>query len=255
MPTRNVETQTIPCYTHAMGARTLHVGGYSDVGREPTKTRNEDTIGAKKNVFVVADGVSQTIDGDMSSKLAVEGMIREGVQKNGVGFAFSLERIVRRINNTLFLAQRDFLERMEYPQFGTTVTALRLYGEAGGICAEYAHVGDSPLYRGERGTEETLRQMTQDHHLPETNVLSQAVGLNKSINIDWTTGSSVQKGTVFLLCTDGVSRAGTNAERSQLIYRLMKQGRNEEEVARALVEFANTTYGRDNASAIVVRVE
>lgn len=245
--------ENVAYYTHQLGPYLLHVGGQSDVG--PKGGKNEDSIGAKKNIFVVADGVSNTSDSDIASRIAVEAMLCEGQKINGAGFGFSLERIVNRINNALFERQRKFLKHGEV-QFATTLTAVRFYEEKGEVYAEYAHVGDSRLYSGEREIQGALQQMTQDHIVPEKeNILSEAVGNREKVSVDWVMRHPVQKGAVFLLCTDGLSKAGTNAKRSQLMYELMKQSRNEEEIARALVEFANTQYGRDNASAIVVRVE
>ena len=127
----------------------------------------------------------------------------------------------------------------------TTLTALVLRGHGFTL----AHVGDTRAYliRGDECT-----QLTQDHTLGQMEFqkgLTRAMGLDDVVRVDYTEGD-LQIGDTLLLTTDGVH--GVLKDR-QLQF-LAGQG-TAQEACEALVSKALNSGGRDNASALVLRVK
>ena len=113
-----------------------------------------------------------------------------------------------------------------------------------------AHVGDSRVYRLREGL---LERLTTDHvwDAPEMqHVLKRAVGLDQHIAVDYSDGEA-GAGDVFLLASDGVwAPLGDSA-----INKLLLDHKEPQSAAQALVDEALAGQGRDNATALVVRVE
>jgi protein phosphatase len=109
--------------------------------------------------------------------------------------------------------------------------------------------------------------MTQDHSLvdeqirlgtmtaeeaersPFRSVITRAIGTQKSVTED-ELEMDVEKGDVFLLCSDGLTREVSEAE----IARVLGAGGDLERAAQALVDGANEAGGRDNVTALLVQV-
>ena len=127
--------------------------------------------------------------------------------------------------------------------------------------ASWAHVGDSRLYRARNGQVELL---TADDtlpgapyrggtsvplDLPHTNQLVQALGTTPEVEPSLGQ-SAVEVGDLYLLCSDGVS--GMLAP--EVLERELNSPSDVEEKTRNLIRLALEAAGRDNASAILVRV-
>ena len=128
-----------------------------------------------------------------------------------------------------------------------------------------AHVGDSRLYRL-RGHE--LKQVTEDHSLlqelvargfytPEEaqraaakNYVTRALGVESTVEVD-VTEIPVQKGDLFILCSDGLTDM---VEDEDIQLTASTFGANLETLARQLVLLSNDNGGRDNVSIVAVRV-
>jgi hypothetical protein len=126
----------------------------------------------------------------------------------------------------------------------TTITALVLRGHAFTL----AHVGDTRAWLV-RGTE--CVQLTQDHsfdHPDQRSRLTRAVGLDDRVRIDFLQGE-LHIGDVFVLTTDGVHGALKRQRLAALACEGDAQG-----ASQALVDAALAAGGRDNASALVLRV-
>lgn len=129
----------------------------------------------------------------------------------------------------------------------------------------FGHVGDSRIYHLAAGATE-IKQLTQDDtHVgwllrngqiserearthPRRNVLQKAIGGGNQF-VDPQVGSvECNAGDVFLLCTDGLTEGLYNGRLAELLCT------DDANIARTLVETAVTNDGRDNTTALVVRV-
>jgi protein phosphatase len=118
-----------------------------------------------------------------------------------------------------------------------------------------AHVGDSRCYRL-RGNE--ITQLTADHTLGAAGfkgkravLLSRAVGVEEHVDVD-VGMESPQPDDVYLLCSDGLTRMVDDA----LILATVTENRHDLDAAVAkLIALANERGGRDNITAILVRVD
>jgi serine/threonine protein phosphatase PrpC len=127
----------------------------------------------------------------------------------------------------------------------TTLTAMVLRGHGYTL----AHVGDSRAYLV-RGGE--CVQLTQDHTLGQLefqNGLTRALGLDDGLRVDYLDGD-VQMGDVFVLTSDGVH----GVLKTRVLQQLACEGTCQEASA-ALVAKAIASGGRDNATALVIRVQ
>jgi protein phosphatase len=146
---------------------------------------------------------------------------------------------------------------------GSTVVALHVADDEQQL--HIVHVGDSRCYRIRDGE---IRQMTEDHSMinealrlnpdlsPEilkqlpTNVVTRALGTKEDVQPDIRTEPLVP-GDIYLLCSDGLS--GEVADEDMLFSVL--ECRNLEEACELLVTMANESGGRDNISAVLLRVD
>lgn len=127
----------------------------------------------------------------------------------------------------------------------TTLTAVVLRGHSYTL----AHVGDSRAYLIRGGD---CIQLTQDHtlgHLEFQNGLTRAVGLDDGLRVDYEEGE-LQMGDTFVLTTDGVH----GVLKRQAVLDLA-QGGSAQDASEALVAKALAANGRDNATALVIRVK
>ena len=142
---------------------------------------------------------------------------------------------------------------------GTTMVAASVAGDYLYI----ANVGDSRLYV----VEDKLVQVTQDHsliaemvrlgelepedakHHPDKNIITRAVGTEDTVQVDFF-DMKLEKGQVFLLCSDGLSNMLDNEEIFRILTEALRDGNSDP--AQQLVDAANEAGGKDNIAAIVV---
>ena len=130
----------------------------------------------------------------------------------------------------------------------TTLTALVLRGHAYTL----AHVGDTRawLIRGESTTD--CVQLSQDHcfdHPDQRSRLTRAIGLDDRVRIDYLQGE-LHLGDVFVLSSDGVHGVLKQAQ-----FAALARGGDAQAASEALVQAAIAAGGRDNATAMVLRVK
>ena len=143
---------------------------------------------------------------------------------------------------------------------GCTLTVLLTRGKS----AAMAHVGDSRLYLIRDGQ---AHQLSTDHTLaaefarakiiredeidghPHQNVLTRSIGPQEAVQID-TLGLLLQTSDRLLVCSDGLSRYVKS--RSWLAKAFAKH--DSENLVEHLIEHANSHGGRDNITAVAVRV-
>jgi serine/threonine protein phosphatase PrpC len=215
----------------------------SHVGR---RDNNEDAFLTvpERGLYAVADGMGGYAGGEVASAIVVSTL------EASCAGPPELAGAILRAHEAVRARRQGTLADM-----GSTVAALVL----GGGHAVIAHVGDSRVYRLRDGQ---LAQLTRDHSLAEElraaggevsadfayrNVITRAVGTPGNLRPD-VLASSVEVGDVFLLCTDGLTEALDEAA-------IAAHLRARPAVAAPrLVEAAYRAGGRDNITAVVVRV-
>jgi PPM family protein phosphatase len=261
----------------------MKVETWADSNIGLVRKANQDSIGCFPELclFVVADGMGGRSEGEVASRLAVD-TLRESLFPDGrrnepsrfwralLGVPGGkrsevdgpeLQAAIELANQRIFAAgqRQTSADSSQRGSMGTTVVALLcdLYAQR----ASVAHVGDSRLYRVRNGTVELL---TADHtlfgeaywdavtvptELPHTNRLVRALGIAPSVDVATRTDELVA-GDLFLLCSDGVSgMMAPDDLRAQLLATAALDQTGQGLIARALAG-----GGRDNASALLVRV-
>jgi serine/threonine protein phosphatase PrpC len=189
---------------------------------------NEDAVleRGEAGLWAVSDGMGGHAAGDVASALVVNFL--KGLAPTGKGSTSADS-----VRDTLVYANNDLYTRgtsvSPDQTMGATVTVLGLDGK-NFFCL---WAGDSRLYRF-RNWE--LTQLTRDHRYvqalidsgvitemeaanhPRRNVITRAVGVDPELRLDRLEGT-VEAGDVFLLVTDGVSGACTDAEIADILRR------------------------------------
>jgi len=137
--------------------------------------------------------------------------------------------------------------------------SLVAHGDSSGTCTltavvlrahgfTLAHVGDSRAYLIRDGE---CVQLTQDHVMGRTefqNGLTRAIGLDEALRVDYL-DSDLRTGDTLVLTSDGVHGYIKKA----VLHALATQG-TAQEASAALVAKALASGGRDNATAVVLKV-
>lgn len=233
----------------------------SDRGLSDKRPVNEDSFLelSALGLFAVADGVGGAQAGDFASQMAMETLAEAF---NNLPENFDAEQALRiAIQHANQSIHTMSSELPQLASMATTIAALHLNGNI----ATVAHVGDSRVYRIE--PDGTLKRETADHSVveeevragrmtpeqalvhPSRNIISRALGAEDSVDIDIRT-TMVEPGTMFLLCSDGITRHIEDPELEQLF--------NDEIEPQALCEQMRAIcYERgaeDNLTAVIVRV-
>ena len=237
-----------------MGARLGRSAVVTDTGRR--RRRNEDSYVREPPLFAVADGMGGAQAGEVASRLAA------AVLEEANGDELAENRIVELIQEA---NRRVFRRAHEDPSatgMGTTMT-VAVTGRDGTV--SIGHVGDSRAYRIRGGR---LEQLTKDHSLvgelmrsgklspeeaethPQRSVITRAVGTEPDVDVDTFTVDA-EPGDVFLLCSDGL----TDMVSDPAIQSLFAERTGDlEDVARRLVEEANSSGGEDNITVVVFEI-
>jgi protein phosphatase len=214
---------------------------------------------AERRVFAVADGVGGAQAGEVASQTAIE-VLTEAFTHHGSGEDAEdlMEIAIQRANDSIYRLSR---EQPKFAMMATTIVALHLEG----MRATVGHVGDSRLYR--MTPDGQLRRETDDHSLveeevragrmtpeqalnhPGRNVISRALGAESAVEVDLRS-FEVDAGTLFLLCSDGITRHIPDEELSALL-------RSTTDLGETCAEMKRLCYERgaeDNLTAVLVRV-
>jgi protein phosphatase len=134
---------------------------------------------------------------------------------------------------------------------GTTVVAARFDAKKGRLYV--SHVGDSRCYRLRDGV---LKQITRDHTMAELGLtgreagyLSRAVGPKVLVETDVAV-IAPRPGDVYLLCTDGLTKMVPDA----VVRGALLDEADPAVAAETLINRANAAGGRDNVTALVIRI-
>jgi protein phosphatase len=252
-------------------SQSLPSASLTDPGR--VRDHNEDCIESRPEIglFVLADGMGGYNAGEVASGMATS-LIADGVQEEWKpadihrmsreeAKALS-EKLIReqigRANNAIFTTSQN---NPECAGMGTTLVVCLFYDNF----ITVAHIGDSRLYRL-RG--EAMEQVTRDHSLlqeqldsglitPEEAKLSQNKNLvTRALGIDPTVDAEIhvyetQPDDSYVLCSDGLSDM---VEDEEIRLTLITLKQNPNLTVQQLIQAANDNGGRDNISAMLIRV-
>lgn len=238
-----------------------------------TRNHNEDNflVDRKLNLFIVADGMGGHAAGEIASSVAVHEVRKVLMEQREVidSYAFSgsvlrrqpvLSLIERAISQACQLVYRLAQEDSERHGMGTTLSMLLIINGRGFV----GHVGDSRIYMT-RGSEAKL--VTEDHSVineliksgrlnpeeahnsPYKNAVTRAVGVHEAVEVD-TFDFEIRPGDNYLLCSDGLSGYFEKDEE-------IKPYLSDEDlkaIPQRLIDYANSCGGKDNITAIVIRM-
>jgi len=252
-------------------AQSLQSASLTDPGR--VRDHNEDCIESRPEIglYVLADGMGGYNAGEVASGMATS-LISDGLQETWVPgdvarmgrdeAKAASERMLReqigRANAAIFTTSQN---NPECAGMGTTLVVCVYHDNFMTV----AHIGDSRLYRL-RG--DSMEQVTRDHSLlqeqldsglitPEEAKLSQNKNLvTRALGIDPTVEPEIhvyetQKDDIYLLCSDGLSDM---VEDEEIRLTLITLRQNPSLTVQQLVQAANDNGGRDNISAMLIRV-
>jgi serine/threonine protein phosphatase PrpC len=252
-------------------SQALQSASLTDPGR--IRDHNEDCIESRPEIglYVLADGMGGYNAGEVASGMATsliadglaETWIPQEVDRLSRDAAMALadrvirDQIVRSNTAILTTAQNN----PECAGMGTTLVVCLFYDNF--VCV--AHIGDSRLYRL-RG--ETIDQVTRDHSLlqeqldsglitPEEaklsqnrNLVTRALGIDPDVEPELHVHET-QPDDIYLLCSDGLNDM-VDDEEIRLTMITLKS--NPGLTVQQLVQAANDNGGRDNISAMLIRV-
>ena len=278
-----------PEWIPAATTASLEWSGWTDRGR--VRPHNEDSfLGLQFNVrevhhlgkigrapletmdfaFAVSDGMGGALAGEFASKIAVEKItallprsFQRGASARKTGFADGLEKLFKQIHRALVYVGGSYEECV-----GMETTLSLCWFTPGWMY--YGHVGDSRIYHLSAGKNKLKQLSHDDTHVgwllrhgqikehearihPRRNVLQKALGGGNQF-VDPQVGAvACQAGDIFLLCTDGLVEGLHDSHLAEQL-RTPDIAGVAANTARRLVETAVQNDGRDNATALVIRV-
>lgn len=249
----------------------LRFVGLSDTGK--VREHNEDTIAVDADIglLVLADGMGGYNAGEVASGIAVKtivNLVREHVEREDLAIPdresglsrpnIILRDAISRANKIIYQTART---QPQCEGMGTTVVAALFFDNKVTI----AHVGDSRLYRQRS---DKLEQVTMDHSLLQElvdrgfysaeeaqraankNYVTRALGVEPNVDVE-IQEVPVNKGEVFILCSDGLSDM---VEDEDIHLTINTFSANLDTVAKQLIQLANDNGGRDNVSVVMAHI-
>jgi serine/threonine protein phosphatase PrpC len=243
--------------------------GHTDVGKKRKENEDAFLVDEALGLFIVCDGMGGHAAGEVASNQATQSIRNAIKEQRPVLEAFRhspvtqreraeavVEAAVQRACSDIYnLARNDVGKR----GMGTTCVMMVVAGAK----AVIGHVGDSRIYLLRQGA---LHRLTEDHTLvhqqmkaglltrdqaagsPYKNVITRAVGIQESVQVD-TLVLDLAPGDIYLLCSDGLHGYLPDDE----VAMLLGSGKPET-LPKRLADVANTRGGRDNITSIVVTV-
>jgi PPM family protein phosphatase len=232
------------------------------------RENNEDSVvfDAATQLAVLADGMGGYNAGEVASGMATAFIKSEmsrwlsqaGKNASAREVQRALEICVDNANRSIFNAANS---NAQYTGMGTTLVV--------GVFQEsrimLGHIGDSRCYRL-RGEEFT--QITKDHSLLQEqidaglitsaqaatslnkNLVTRALGVEDVVMLE-TNEYRADVGDIYMMCSDGLSDMVTEED----IADIMRVQEDLDTKAKALVDAANASGGRDNISVLLVKAK
>jgi serine/threonine protein phosphatase PrpC len=240
----------------AIDAREIH-----HLGRTGAFTTGESDL-----LFAVSDGMGGEKSGEFASRITVEKITRRfppllGKRSEGkpIGFDSAFTALFEEINAALRYLGDSY---EECRGMGATLSIAWFSGGT----MHFAHIGDTRIYHLP-ATGGIIQLTKDDTHVgwlqrtgqiserearmhPAKNRLQKALGAGNQFVVPQIGKITCCPGDRFLLCTDGVTDALFSAAIPEVL-----SGAKEIDVARRLVREAVERSGRDNTTAVLVKVE
>lgn len=207
-------------------------------------------------IWVVADGMGGHAAGDIASQLVID-TIQETVEAVPVE-KMSVEILIQGLESANDKLQTMSKDQLSGKVAGSTVVVLWIKDNT----YHLLWVGDS---RGYLLRDEQLIQVTKDHsqvndmvdegllrpedaeHHPLANVITRAIGVDTSLEVDVKSGNIIN-GDVFLLCSDGLNKEVSDFEIENAL-----QSGNIIDAGMALMHASLVRNARDNVTCILVK--
>src|SRR3954454_4620321 len=209
------------------------------------------------HLFMVADGMGAHAVGELASKMACDNIPHHYAKTKTGTPAEAITKAYREVGGLIHsraTANRDF------QGMGTTCSTLLLL-PAGALIA---HVGDSRVYRIRNGRIDQLSfdhslvwELVRRNHLPHDqalksvpkNVITRSLGPDPQVEVDIEGPLPVEKGDVYVLCSDGLSGLVTDPEIGAFA-----ANSHPEAACRYLIHLATLRGGNDNITVVVLRI-
>jgi PPM family protein phosphatase len=248
-----------------IGFNEIEYASHTDVGVRRSHNQDAYAVMPAKDgeqyrqvghVFLVADGMGGHAVGELAAKIAVDNIPHIFSKYAHDGAFEALRRAFVEANQIIHTRGE---QNREFKSMGTTGIALVLRPEGAWV----GHVGDSRAYRVRGGV---IEQLSFDHSFlwelarrqrknPEdligipANRILRSLGPEGNVDVDVEGPHPLERGDVFLLCSDGLSGVVADRVLGAVVTVLPP-----EEAARFLIHLANLQGGPDNITVIVVRV-
>lgn len=232
------------------------------------RDNNEDavTLDPDNGLVVLADGMGGYNAGEVASAMSTSfiktelgrWIVEGGHEATGRELKRAMEICVDNANRSIFNAANA---NPQYTGMGTTL----VMGVFQDTRVLIGHVGDSRCYRLRS---DGFAQLTRDHsllqeqidaglispeqaqHATHKNLVTRALGVEDTVLLE-VNEFRAENGDLFLFCSDGLS----DMVPDNRIAAILVGAGTLEEKARALVDAANDSGGRDNISVILVHAQ
>jgi PPM family protein phosphatase len=236
----------------------IDYAGLSDIGCERSSNQDRWGADAELGLFLVADGVAGSSDGELAAQVVAE-LLPTYLRRHLDGEAepSQLGRAVAELSNDLYLTGQT-----DTRVAGATSTVVAVV--VAGSRALVAHMGDSRVYLYR---EQQLQQLTHDHSLvqalidsheikpeeaaqhPARNVVIRFVGMPPPALPD-AVEVELRDGDRILLCSDGLYGVVDDAALAGIVGAESMP----EDACAALIAAARQAGGPDNITAVVVHI-
>ncbi len=231
--------------------------GITDKGKQ--RKNNEDflLLNESKSLYIVADGMGGHKAGEVASQLSCEYFIKY-FNANFNNIKEHLFEIFNQTNNLVF---NEAQKQDELSGMGTTFIACHIESNN----AHFVHAGDVRAYLFRKNN---LKQLTEDHSTialmlknklitkeeakehPLRNNVNKALGIDENIKPDYTHLKILQN-DLILLCSDGL----WGMIDDEIIQNILKTTKNIELKTKELIKNANNAGGKDNITALLIKIQ